>query len=171
MKQITLILLVAIFCSCSTLFRSNSKNYDGNSPALSKKDITNWNIMTGRWYGHSLLKDGSKREWIVDRTINGQYSIDFYTTDKDGSVDKQTESGEWGMSGNVYFTIFKSFSMDGIIDSTDLSDPYIRDAYKILKLDDKTFEYKYIRTGEKFKMQKVSPDFKLEGLNLKCSDI
>jgi len=162
MKKIILILIVTIVCSCSTLFRPNSKNHDMYSPELSNNEIANWNTLTGRWYGRTLLKNGLKREWIVDRMIDGQYSIAFYTINKDGKIRKQTEGGEWGVSGNVYFTILKYFSMDGLRDSTDLSDPYNRDTYKILKLNDKIFEYKHIRTGEKFKLQKVEPNFKLE---------
>lgn len=155
MKQITLILIIAIVCSCSTLFKSNYKNHAMYSPNLSNNEIVNWNALTGKWHGNSLLKSGLKREWIIDRKNNGQYSIEFYTTNKDGSIDKQTENGEWGVSGNIYFTIFKSFLIDGIRDSTDLSDPYNRDTYKILKLSDKIFEYKHLRTGEKFKVNKI----------------
>ena len=165
MKKLTLILIVVIACSCSTLFKSNSKNHVRYSPQLSNSEVVKWKTLTGRWYGSTLVNNGLKREWLIDRTIDGQYSIEFQTTNKDGSVDEQIEYGEWGISGDIYFTIFKSFSMDGVSDSTDLSDPYNRDTYKILKINDKVFEYKHIRTGEKFKTQKVEPTFHLEKFN------
>lgn len=146
MKRIILVLVATLACSCSSLTKMNS-NRDN--------DVKNWNALVGKWHGNVLLKDGEKREWVIERTNTGQYSIDFFTTYKDGSTDRQTERGEWGISGNIYFTIFKSFVIDGDHDTTDSSDPYNRDAYVILKLTDRVFEYRHARTGDKFKSYKT----------------
>jgi hypothetical protein len=44
----------------------------------------------------------------------------------------------------------------------DASDPYNRDAYKILKLDENSFKYKHVRTGMKLEAHKVAEDFILK---------
>ena len=162
MKRLLLILIVVLTSGCASMFRLNSEHHEMFSSALSDKEKNDWKILTGKWYGYNTLNNGLKREWIIDRTNDGYYSVEFRTIDKDGIVNKQIENGEWGVSGNVYFTIFKSFVIDGSEDISDSTDPYNRDTYKVLKLNDKTFEYKHFRTGEKFRVIKVDSTFKLK---------
>ncbi|MFB6342770.1 hypothetical protein ACE1ET_13660 [Saccharicrinis sp. FJH62] len=154
MKKITLLTLVVLISSCSTL----KSVY---SPSLTEKDKNDWNLMTGKWYGSEISQDGSKLEWLTDRSVDGLYTINFKLTKPNGKMFKQSENGEWGISGGVYFSIYKILLKDGIAEVQNATNPHNRDTYKVLKLNEKEFVYKNFRTGIKYKVIKVDSTFEL----------
>jgi len=116
----------------------------------------------GKWYGHSIVTGNKKREWLNERKNDGTYTIYFKTIDEEGNVEVQIEIGEWGISGDIYFSIFKKGIVDGKSFTGTSTDPYNRDAYKILKLDENEFVYKHIKFKDIFVTKKVSNDFELK---------
>jgi len=156
------IILVLIICgigigSC----KMRSKTTTGYSPDLSSDDYSNWIKLSGKWYGILDSKDG-KSEWLAQHNPDGTYVIQFKITDKTGTIEKMVESGEWGLSGNIFFTTFKYSGAGDTKTPVDATDPYNRDAYKILKLDETSFKYEHVRTGIKLEAQKVAKDFSLK---------
>jgi len=152
--------IVAFLMICSCLLGCGTFNKIPHaSPSLSKNDELNWQRLTGKWYGNMESKEQGKNEWLVERNLDGTYIIQFKNTEKDGNIIRATEYGEWGISGNIYFTIFKGRIENGIKYPVDNSDPYNRDAYKILKINDNYFGYKNVRINYRFSVKKVSADF------------
>ncbi len=124
--------------------------------------------LIGTWYGNQKTNDGGFREEISHKYANGKYKLYFRMHNKDGSYYDQIEVGEWGLSGNIYFSIFKGW-ID--VDSnkfipSDQSDPFTRDAYRILKLTDKEFVYESLDIKYKFINKKVPSNFKFKNKSL-----
>lgn len=139
--------------------------YELNSPAavpINADQQLQHDLMLGKWYGNQPLKEGGTHEWIMQRGSRGQYLAEFKTTDKNGNVSRQTEAGLWGVSGDVYFTIFMGYPHADGIELVDSSDPYHYDAYYILSLTETSFEYKNSRSGNTYRVIKKPDDFVLE---------
>jgi hypothetical protein len=163
MKKLILIIFCSNFifsCGINNNHLTDRKPYV--SPPLNEKELYQWNTLCGKWYGKSNLEDNEKREWLVDRKNDGHYIIVFITIDQNGIREKTIEKGEWGLSGNIYFTIFKSQINNGEEVYADPSDPINRDSYKILKLNNNLFKYKHLRTHGKYEVIKVDETFELK---------
>lgn len=131
----------------------------GMKPDVTQHQKKRWQLMVGRWYGDQPRKDGGRHQWLIVRSRNGWYKIDFVDTSPNGEVDKRTEVGEWGMSGPIYFTSYRGWIEGSILHRVSSSNPYNYDAYRIRRLDEKVFEYKSFATGDDYVVKRVSPDF------------
>ena len=163
MKKLILIISCSIFmfsCGINNKYLTGKKPYV--SPPLTEKEVYQWNTLCGKWYGKSNLEGNEKREWLIDRKNDGSYITIFITIDQNGIRDKTIEKGEWGLSGNIYFTIFKSQIHNGYQFYADPSDPINRDSYKVLKLNNNLFKYMHLRTHVKYEVTKVNSTFELK---------
>lgn len=97
--------------------------------------------------------------WIVERRNDGIYKIHFRVIDPLGEKTDKIELGEWGVSGPIYFTIYKGYIERDKIIPVDPADPYNRDAYQILKLDDEIFEYESFDPVNKYTVRRVPSHF------------
>lgn len=118
--------------------------------------------MLGKWYGKQPTSDGGIHEWLVNRAPDGTYVIQFKRQDSDGNIKKYAEVGQWGISGDVYFTIYRGKLEYGKIYPSDMHDPTNYDAYNIVKLSESQFKYRHARTKDLFEVKKVSNDYVLE---------
>lgn len=128
-------------------------------PNLTSSQEEKWKFMTGKWYGKQPTKDGGVKQQIMHRDSGGSYKITFRIHDKNGKYKEQTEGGHWGVSGPIYFTSFRGWFNDGQFLASNPADPYNYDAYKIIKLNDKVFEYEAFSSNNKFTLRKVPNDF------------
>lgn len=126
---------------------------------LTPSQEDSWDLLLGTWYGSQPTKSGGKRDEIVKRMPDGTYKFRFRTCDKSGKCSKQTEVGLWGVSGPIYFTIFLGWADKGHITPASPGNPYNDDAYKIIKLNKKIFEYKEYSDGDRFVDKRVSANF------------
>lgn len=120
-----------------------------------------WSWMLGKWYGEKELSYGGKHKWLVERFTNGKYVIHFKSHRADGSVNEKVESGIWGVSGNVYFSVYQAEIRDNNVYPVNPSDPSNYDAYYISVLNENTFTYTHSRTEDTFTVKKVANDFAL----------
>lgn len=141
------------------------------SPKISLQDETNgtrpestrqtkWTQLVGKWFGSLDLEGGGKYMWINERINDGTYRVQFRVT-ASGKREESIEVGEWGVSGDIYFTIYKGDFEDGKIIPVDATNPTYRDAYRILKLTNDLFEYEGLDEGLSFSVRKVAPNFTL----------
>lgn len=152
--------LIIIICFGVFLVGCGTKPY--SAPPISERQSYQWKALCGKWYGKSTLDSNEKREWLVNRSNDGSYVIEFITIDQDGNRERIVEKGEWGVSGDIYFTTFKSQISESREVPADSTDPANRDSYKILKLNDTTFRYKHLRTQGKYEVTKVDSAFELK---------
>ena len=133
-------------------------------PDLTPDKVANWNYMTGKWYGEQPTQEGGIRQELINRNINGTYKVTFRVHDKNGKYTDQSEAGHWGMSGPIYFTAFRGWVYGEQLSPSNPSDPYNYDAYKIIKLNEKYFEYQSFSTSNRFSLMKVANDFEFPEL-------
>lgn len=131
-------------------------------PSLTLSQEETWNLMVGKWYGDQPTKDGGRKQQIMERSPQGTYKITFRIHDKDGKYNDSAEAGHWGVSGPVYFTTFRGWVEDNQFSPSDPADPYNYDAYKIIRLDEKIFEYENYSSGNKYTIERVSNDFQFK---------
>lgn len=152
---VSLILFLQLLTSgCVTTNTSNKAITDTKPESLS--DEKTWKHLIGEWHGSQPTKGGGNREEICIRHPDGTYEVEFKSTDKEGVVTDQKEVGLWGVSGSIYFTIFRGWVKNGRIVPSNPSDPYIYDAYSIILLDETEFEYTDVSTGNEYKVIKVT---------------
>ncbi|MFT7403383.1 MAG: hypothetical protein ACI955_000438 [Zhongshania sp.] len=119
------------------------------------------NMLLGKWYGVRTMENGGQKEWLTERSADGTYRVDFRFVDADGSARSQSEVGLWGVSGDIYFRIFRGWVT---IEGMKLADPTVADhydAYKIKGLDDNSFSYLHQTRNQRYTVKKVAKDVHL----------
>ena len=166
MKLVIIILFLLVFppiCFSKALSPLQTpapqNEIDAPKPTLSQPQENKWSKMTGKWFGQEGTKNGGRVMWIAERNNDGTYKIHFRVVGLSGEITDQIEVGEWGVSGPVYFTIFKARIEGDKIIPVDPTNPYNRDAYKIIRLNEEYFEYEAFDSGNKFSVRKVPIDF------------
>ena len=61
--------------------------------------------LVGIWTGEHEEQDGSTRSWIQERKADGTYSIDFIFMERDGMIERLTETGRWWVEGGLFHEI------------------------------------------------------------------
>lgn len=118
-------------------------------------------MLLGKWYGIRKTANGEQKEWLTERSADGTYRTDFRSIAANGSVRSQAEVGFWGVSGDIYFRIFRGWVT---IEGMKPADPTIADhydAYKIEELDNSYFSYEHKARGKKYTVRKMPSDFRL----------
>lgn len=118
-----------------------------------------WRLMTGLWYGSQPIKKGGKKEWLIKRDESGFYEIRFRNHLVDGSIEERIEVGDWGIAESFYFSIFTGWIINNQFVPADRKDPYNRDIYKVIRLNETLFEYENISTRDRFTVKRVADDF------------
>jgi hypothetical protein len=162
MKNLIALVIVFMVAGCA----SNGVLTFNTYPDLKKEQRIQWQWMIGKWYGKQPLSYGGEHEWLRENFPNGTYKIQFKSSNPDGSLIEKTEFGIWGLSGDVYFSIYQGHLEGENISESDPSDPEIYDAYHIIHLSEKAMEYMHARTKAKFKVKKVPVIFTLKGKSL-----
>lgn len=136
--------------------RGERREIDTGLPtALARK------ALIGKWYGMAKTPDGGRREWLVERAADGTYRTDFHTVDSDGAVRSQSEVGFWGISGDIYFRIFRGWVMLDGMKLANPGDPGHYDAYQVEMLNSGHFRYRHIESGRVYTVRKMPKDFSL----------
>lgn len=115
--------------------------------------------LIGTWYIYDLRPDGteaySTAVYLEDGTLNNEFIVLY----PDGSSWRSNESGFWGVSGGVYFTLIRSRTGDDGRYTNSPEDPANYLAYKIHELTPTVFRYQTFVTGNNFEAGKVPDDF------------
>jgi len=160
-----ILVCILLFLSISGCVSTNTSHIAiaNVKPPLKSSNQENWQLMIGKWYGKQPTKDGRIRQELINRNANGTYIIQFLTANKDGSTKLQVEVGHWGISGSVYFSIFRGWlDAEGQLSPANPSNPYSYDAYHVIELTEKKFRYKHASTGSEYTIVKVTSDFELK---------
>ena len=145
-----------LFFNAYSFDKSNINNFKDTTDSQK----INTKYLVGTWYGNQLNKEGGFREEIAYKNIDGTYKLHFRFHDKNGSYYDQIEVGEWGVSGDIIFSIFKGWIKNGVFVPADQNGAFTRDAYKILKLTEHEIIYKSLDGDDIYKNKKVASNFK-----------
>lgn len=114
-------------------------------------------LLFGRWYRNETDAKGNETGEYAELSADGSFEFTFVSTEQEINRTKQVvELGDWGLVGNIHFTITKNELVDQQLYAADLNNGDNYQAYKVLKLDHYTFEYQHIETKEIFKMRKIT---------------
>ncbi len=156
--SITALLIALTLTGCATT-NTSSDAVTSQKPSLTLSQKETWNLMIGKWYGSQPTKDGGEKKEIMERSPQGTYQTTFRIYGKNGKYKEQAEAGHWGVSGPVYFTIFRGWVKGDQLSPSNPTDPYNYDAYKIIKLNNDVFEYENYSSGNKYVNKRVPNDF------------
>ena len=157
-RQMLLILVLGILTGCEGEYTSRDEIAIGK-PFSSVSQEQMWAMMVGTWYGDQPADGGGRKQWLMERNLDGTYTIQFRTTGPDGSFNESIEVGDWGVSGPIYFSSFRGWEEDGVLSPADPSDPYYYDAYLIIELNTEEFVYEHVTTGNRYTVRRVPDSF------------
>ena len=118
-------------------------------------------LLFGRWYCESAIKADKKVVEYAQLCPDGSFEFTFVTikihdTKADEVIEQITELGDWGLVGNIHFTITKNEVVDEQLYAADLNDSNNYHAYRVLQLNHNIIEYQHVSTNEIFKMKKIT---------------
>jgi hypothetical protein len=118
-------------------------------------------LLFGRWFRNDVDDQNRKVIEYAQLTADGSFEFTFVTYDNkvdksEQIVEQVTELGDWGLVGDVHFTITKNEVIDEQVYGVDLNNRDNYHAYKVLNLNHQTFEYQHIETNEIYIMRKIT---------------
>lgn len=114
-------------------------------------------LLFGRWYRNDIDAQGVETVEYAELSADGSFEFMFESTVQETKLTEQiVELGDWGLVGDIHFTITKSELIDQQLYPADLNDSDNYHAYKVLQLNHHTFEYQHVETKEIFIMRKIT---------------
>jgi len=160
MKNTNYLLIIFFLFGCTTAKTSEKKDIVLQpEPLKTAPQQAQWKSMTGNWYSRQTEKQGSTRQQLMQRFTDGSYKLTTKLKVKDKEISNNIEVGYWGVSGPVYFSIFKGWVKHDKLAPSDTSNPDNYRAYKILELTDDQFKYQSYTTSSIYTLNKVPDDF------------
>jgi len=132
----------------------------------------NRELLFGRWYRNDIDEQGNEIVEYADLAADGRFEFTFITltnalintliksdlvTERSAEqiIEQVVELGDWGLVGDIHFTITKNEVVDEQLYAADLNDSNNYHAYKVLQLNHHIFKYQHIESNEIFDMRKV----------------
>ena len=127
--------------------------------ALPPAALKNWRMLEGKWYGNEPSPGGGTREQIIERFDDGTFRNLYRIHQTDALFSDYIETGQWGISGDIYFSIFRGPIIDSRFRPVDPGNPYNYDAFHVISLSSEKFEYEHVTSGNRYVTWKVPADF------------
>ena len=122
-------------------------------------------LLIGRWYRQDINEQGQQIIEYADMAADGSFEFTFITQNTGAgikSIEEEvmcehqiTELGDWGLVGDIHFTLTKNEIINSQLYAADLNDSENYHAYRVLQLNHKIFEYQHIVSNEVFIMRRV----------------
>jgi len=111
--------------------------------------------LLGSWFRQELDKYGMQHSENAIFNEDGSYEFTFISAKEGEIVEQVIEYGDWGLVGDVHFTITQSELVDEQYFEADLSQENNYNAYKVLQLNNHYFEYQHIVSKEKYFLKRT----------------
>jgi hypothetical protein len=148
---------ILLLLSCAHTPKIDSIKPDVGAPLKVERDM-----LVGSWYAEIPTKDGGLRKSLLQRRRDGTFTIKFLLFRNKEKVLEQVEAGFWGVSGNIYFTITREMLDKDVFKPVDTGDANYYDAYRVIDLNSKHFNYTSLDSDNEFTVKKVPDNFKLQ---------
>jgi len=113
-------------------------------------------MLIGSWYQENSETPDEYFNEFAEMCADGSFEFTFISLDENGQeIEKITEQGNWGIVGDIHFTITKNEIVQNNHYAADLTNEDNYHAYKILQLNNRIFEYQHIVTNEVFILRRV----------------
>lgn len=114
------------------------------------------NQLIAKWHRSEPLNDGNIMTEYAQLHIDGSYEFSFIEHNDNGDIISQVvEMGDWGLIGDIHFTISKSEFFEGHHYAADMENDENYHAYRVLTLNSQIFEYQHVLTNEVFILTRV----------------
>lgn len=118
-------------------------------------------LLFGRWFREEIDEPNKKIIEYAQLSADGSFEFTFITLqinvgEADQIVEQVTELGDWGLVGDIHFTITKNEVVDEQLYAADLNDSNNYHAYRVLQLNHHIFKYQHISTNEIFIMRRIT---------------
>ncbi|MGB1197673.1 MAG: hypothetical protein ACPG46_01415 [Thalassotalea sp.] len=112
--------------------------------------------LVGQWFCSSSNNNGEQLTELADIQADGSFQFIFSHYDTNNVlVEEVIELGDWGMVGDIHFTITKSEYVNEQHYAADLADEGNYHAYQVLALNSHIFKYQHVITQEVFILKRV----------------
>ncbi|MBA6251291.1 MAG: hypothetical protein ACI9O3_001324 [Colwellia sp.] len=113
-------------------------------------------LLAGRWYRMEMNDVGHQLVEYAELCLDGSFEFSFVEQTSQGEIVSQIiELGDWGLVGDIHFTITQEEVVDSEHYRADLNDENNYQAYKVLALDSQIFKYQHIVSNEVFILRRV----------------
>lgn len=116
-------------------------------------------LLVGRWYRDGTDSQNGHTTEYAQLNADGSFEFTFTVYNAAGEpIEEVSELGDWGLVGDIHFTITKDELIDDELYAADLNNADNYHAYKVLKLDHKVFHYQHRVSNEEYIMKRVVGD-------------
>lgn len=116
-------------------------------------------MLVGKWYRSDTSENGQQVSEYGEIAIDGSFEFTFIYHNNDGSIERQViELGDWGLVGDIHFTITKSEFIEEEHYAVDLAEADNYNAYRVLELNNQIFKYQHIVSNEIFISRRIISD-------------
>ncbi|QOL25708.1 hypothetical protein LP316_15690 [Thalassotalea sp. LPB0316] len=115
-------------------------------------------LLVGDWFSTATNEQGDSLSEFAHLSADGSFEFRFVRQNKAGElIEEAIEYGDWGLVGNVHFTITKSEFIENEHFAADLNDENNYHAYHVTRLDSHVFVYQHVETQEEYVLRRLSP--------------
>ena len=143
--------------ACSPHFLKEKVNaVFGIKPSDSEDIQSQRDAFVGKWYSRQPTQGGGFREATIERSVDSRYVVEFkyYTQTRQLKL-HQKEFGYWGVSGGIYFTMFRGLIKNDEFHEVDPTNAYNYDAYKIEEATGNKLVFVSLTSQNRFVYEKV----------------
>ena len=113
-------------------------------------------LLAGRWYRMEMNDNGHQLVEYAELCLDGSFEFSFVEQNSKGeTLSQNIELGDWGLVGDIHFTITQEEVADNEHFRSDLADENNYHAYKVLALDSQIFKYQHVVSNEVFILRRV----------------
>jgi len=114
-------------------------------------------LLLGRWFRQEADEQGNQFIEVADFSLDGSFEFCFTTQTKQGDViETVTEFGDWGLVGDIHFTITKNEVIEDKMYSADLDNSDNYQVYKVITLTPEYFQYLDIISNESYTLKRIT---------------
>jgi len=120
----------------------------------------------GWWFGEGIQWTGQYTEWIINYRSDEIFHIEFRTLSRCVVVGTSVESGVWQYEAERLVLLTTRIADE----STDMTDSYFRDTYRVVRLSTRHYELVQEATGTRYGSKRVTERFEFPAAQKeKCS--
>lgn len=114
-------------------------------------------LLIGEWFSTGIDEQGDSMSEFAHLAADGSFEFKFVRQNSHGEVIEEIiEYGDWGLVGNIHFTITKSEFIENEHFAADLNDENNYHAYQVKSLDSHAFVYQHVETKEEYVLRRLS---------------
>ena len=115
-----------------------------------------WDNFVGHWRTQRSNVIGGKNTITIKRFKDGRFVIQFKVFDKQEILkEEHREMGLWGISGDIYFTMFKGWIENDRFQPADSSKAALYNAYQIIEHGADKLTYRSLSSDNTFSYQRI----------------